>query len=90
MQALPGGRAPPSRDKTNNDLLHMDFVPKWFQTEQTLGLPHGQLKEALIHLRCACLRRRRALLVPCDQPGACHAQAGLERGEWRHLRWSGR
>jgi len=53
-----GAGAPPRREKTNYDLLHMDFVPSWFQTEQTLGLPHGQLKEALIHLKYArCLLR---------------------------------
>jgi hypothetical protein len=50
MEATVAGDTP-RREKTNYDLLHMHFVPSWFQTEQTLGLPHGQLKEALIHLK---------------------------------------
>lgn len=59
-----GAGAPPRREKTNYDLLHMDFVPCWFQTEQTLGLPHGQLKEALIHLKYArCPLRASALAI---------------------------
>lgn len=58
MEATGGVGAPPRREKTNYDLLHMDWVPSWFRTEQTFGLPHIQLKEALIHLRYArCLLR---------------------------------
>ena len=34
------------------DLLNKPWVPDWFKTEQIFTMPHNQLREGLIHLRC--------------------------------------
>ena len=37
---------------SNYDLLNKPWVPDWFKTEQIFTMPHNQLREGLIHLRC--------------------------------------
>jgi hypothetical protein len=43
---------------TNEELLRKEWVPSWFRNENTLNLPHPQLKEALIQIRCSQILAR--------------------------------
>lgn len=43
---------------SNHELLRKAWVPSWFRNENTLNLPHSQLKEALIQIRCAQILAR--------------------------------
>ena len=70
--------AGPPRETSNEALLYMRWVPSWFQSEQTLSLPHSQLKEALIQLRSPRLTlcgapHARSTCAWGTEPGPCRA-----------------